>query len=65
MVPLPWGVAWPAQQIPTAVNLVFLDHSRYFFIQEAGELHSHFSSHLVAQGIEPGNSGFEARNSDN
>jgi hypothetical protein len=27
------GVAWAAQRIPTAVNLGFLDRSRYFFIQ--------------------------------
>jgi hypothetical protein len=29
------GVAWSAQRIPTAVNLGFLDRSRYFFIQVA------------------------------
>jgi hypothetical protein len=27
------GVAWSAQRIPTAVNLGFLDRSRYFFFQ--------------------------------
>jgi hypothetical protein len=27
------GVAWSAQRIPTAVNLRFLDRSRYFFFQ--------------------------------
>jgi hypothetical protein len=34
------GVARPAQQIPTAVNLGFLDRSRYFFIQVAPQLSS-------------------------
>jgi hypothetical protein len=29
------GVAWSAQRIPTAVNLGFLDRSRYFSIQVA------------------------------
>jgi hypothetical protein len=29
------GVTWSAQRIPTAVNLCFLDRSRYFFIQVA------------------------------
>jgi hypothetical protein len=29
------GVAWSAQRIPTAVNLGFLDRSRYFYIQVA------------------------------
>jgi hypothetical protein len=27
------GVAWSAQQISTAVNLGFLDRSRYFFVK--------------------------------
>ena len=26
------GVTWSAQRIPTAVNLCFLDRSRYFFL---------------------------------
>jgi hypothetical protein len=34
------GVAWPAQWIPTAVNLGFLYRSRYFFIQIAPQLSS-------------------------
>jgi hypothetical protein len=34
------GVAWLAQRIPTAVNLDFLDRSRYFFIQVAPQLSS-------------------------
>jgi hypothetical protein len=34
------GVAWSAQRIPTAVNLCFLDRSRYFFIQVAPQLSS-------------------------
>jgi hypothetical protein len=34
------GVAWSAQRIPTAVNLGFLDRSRYFFIQVAHQLSS-------------------------
>jgi hypothetical protein len=34
------GVAWSAQQIPTAVNLAFLDRSRYFFIQVVPQLSS-------------------------
>jgi hypothetical protein len=33
-------VAWSAQRIPTAVNLGFLDRSRYFFIQVALQLYS-------------------------
>jgi hypothetical protein len=33
-------VAWSAQRIPTAVNLCFLDRSRYFFIQVAPQLSS-------------------------
>jgi hypothetical protein len=34
------GVAWSAQRIPMAVNLGFLDQSRYFFIQVAPQLSS-------------------------
>jgi hypothetical protein len=34
------GVAWSAQRIPTAVNLGFLDRSRYFCIQLAPQLSS-------------------------
>jgi hypothetical protein len=34
------GVVWSAQRIPTAVNLGFLDRSRYFFIQIAPQLSS-------------------------
>jgi hypothetical protein len=30
------GVVWSAQRFPTAVNLSFLDRSRYFFMQVAG-----------------------------
>jgi hypothetical protein len=34
------GVAWSEQQIPMAVNLGFLDRSRYFSIQLAPQLSS-------------------------
>jgi hypothetical protein len=34
------GVAWSAQRIPTAVNLGFLDRSRYFFIRVSPQLSS-------------------------
>jgi hypothetical protein len=34
------GVAWSAQRIPTAVNLGFVDRSRYFFIQGASQFSS-------------------------
>ena len=34
------GVTWSAQRVPTAVNLCFLDRSRYFFIQVAPQLTS-------------------------
>jgi hypothetical protein len=34
------SVAWSAQRIPTAVNLGFLDRSRYFSIQVAPQLSS-------------------------
>jgi hypothetical protein len=34
------GVAWSAQQIPTVVNLGFLDRSRYYFFQVAPQLSS-------------------------
>jgi hypothetical protein len=34
------GVAWSAQQIPTAVDLGFLNRSRYIFIQVAPQLSS-------------------------
>jgi hypothetical protein len=34
------GVAWSVQRIPTAVNLGFIDRSRYFFIQVAPQLFS-------------------------
>jgi hypothetical protein len=34
------GVAWSVQRIPTAVNLGFLDRSRYFSIQVAPQLSS-------------------------
>jgi hypothetical protein len=34
------GVAWSAQRIPTAVNLGFLDRSRYFSIQVVPQLSS-------------------------
>jgi hypothetical protein len=33
-------VAWSVQQIPTAINLDFLDRSRYFSIQVAPQLSS-------------------------
>jgi hypothetical protein len=61
-----------AQHIPTAVNLCFLNRSRYFFIQVASHLSSRgwvhsvpdFSENLVGPGIVPGTSGSVARNSD-
>jgi hypothetical protein len=34
------GVAWSVQRIPMAVNLGFLDWSRYYFIQVAPQLSS-------------------------
>jgi hypothetical protein len=34
------GVTWSAQWIPTAVNLGFIDWSRYFSIQVASQLSS-------------------------
>ena len=34
------GITWSAQRVPTAVNLCFLDRSRYFFIQVAPQLTS-------------------------
>jgi hypothetical protein len=34
------GVAWSEQRIPPALNLGFLDRSRYFFIQVAPQLSS-------------------------
>jgi hypothetical protein len=34
------GVGWSAQRIPTAVNLGFLDRSRYFSIQVTPQLSS-------------------------
>jgi hypothetical protein len=34
------GVVWSRQRIPTAVNLCFLDRSRYFSIQVAPQLSS-------------------------
>jgi hypothetical protein len=62
---------WSVQRIPTAVNLGFLDQSRYFFIQVApheAEWTSfqtpYFSENLVGPGIEPWTSGSVARNSD-
>jgi hypothetical protein len=61
------GVAWSAQRIPTAVNLDFLDQSRYFSIQvtlnypreaEWTPFQTHyFTENLVALRIEPGTSG--------
>jgi hypothetical protein len=53
-----------------AVNLGFLDRSRYFFIQVAHETEwtpfqtPYFSENLEGPGIEPGSSGSVARNSD-
>jgi hypothetical protein len=37
------GVAWSARRIPTAVNLRFLDRSRYFLVEVA--------PHLSSQGL--------------
>jgi hypothetical protein len=63
-----------AQQIPTAVNLGFLDRISYFFIQVVSQF-SHeaewtpfqtpyFSENLIGPEIEPRTSGSVARNSD-
>jgi hypothetical protein len=59
---------------PTAVNLSFVDRSRYFsFKQILSYLHDadwtpfqthHYSEYLVAQEIEPRTSGLAARNSE-
>jgi hypothetical protein len=56
---------------PTAVNLSFLDRSRYFFFQvdphEAEWIPFHtlcYAENLVAPGIEPGTSVSVARKSD-
>jgi hypothetical protein len=62
-------VAWSAQRIPTAVNLGFLDRSRYFSIQVAPQLSSRgrvdpVPENLAGPGIEPGTSGSVARNYD-
>jgi hypothetical protein len=40
LVPYFVGVAWSARLVPTAVNLGFLDRSRYFFFQVAPHLSS-------------------------
>jgi hypothetical protein len=32
------GVTWSAQRIPTAVNLCFLDRSRYFFYSSSSSI---------------------------
>jgi hypothetical protein len=40
VVPTFAGRGWSTQRIPTAVNLGFLDRSRYFFIQVAPQLSS-------------------------
>jgi hypothetical protein len=66
------GVTWSAQRIPTAVNLGFLDRSR-FFKQLLSCDHEaewtpfqtpYLSENLVGPGIEPGPTGSVARNSD-
>jgi hypothetical protein len=69
------GVACSAQQIPTAVNLGFLDHNRYFspfkyilnYPHKAQwtpfQIHC-FSENVVEPGIEPGTFGSVARNSN-
>jgi hypothetical protein len=56
-----------------AVNLSFLDRSRYFFLSSSSFIltraewipfQTHcYSENLVASGIEPGTSGLAARNS--
>jgi hypothetical protein len=57
-------------QIPTVVNLDFLDRSLYYFFQVAPRaewtpFQTHcFSENLEAPGIEHGTSGSVARNSD-
>jgi hypothetical protein len=59
---------------PYSRILAFLDQSRYIFFQVAPQLYSrgwvdpfqihYFSANLVVPGIEPGASGYVARNSD-
>jgi hypothetical protein len=61
------------KKIPTAVNFGFLDQSRYFpfkyllsypHVAELAQFQTHyFSQNLVGPGIQPGSSGFVARNS--
>jgi hypothetical protein len=68
------GVAWSARWVPTAINLGFIDQSRYFsFKQLLDSPHEAewipfqiqcFSENLVAPEIELGNSGSVARNTD-
>jgi hypothetical protein len=66
------SVAWSLQQIPTAVNIGFLDRSRYFFIQVAPQFYHeaewtpfqnpYLAENMVGPGIEPGICGYVARN---
>jgi hypothetical protein len=62
------NVTWLAQQIPTAVNLGFLEPEpllllNYTHKAEWTPFQSHyFSENLVVPGIEPGTFGFLARN---
>src|SRR5215510_5488426 len=69
------GVTWSAQRIPTAVNLCFLDRSRYFFYSSSSSVDltrlsgprsrpTTTQKNLVAPGIEPETSVSVARNSD-
>ena len=69
------GVTWSAQRVPTAVNLCFLDRSRYFFYSSSSSIdltrlsgprsrHTTSQKNLVAPGIEPGTSVSVARNAD-
>jgi hypothetical protein len=51
------GVAWSAQQIPTAVNLCILERSRYFSIQLAPQLSSRGWVDPVPDPLHPRKSG--------
>jgi hypothetical protein len=66
---------WSAQRIPTAVNLCFLDRSRYFFYSSISSIDltrlsgprsgpTTTQKNLVAPGLEPGTSVPVARNSE-
>src|SRR5215510_191291 len=69
------GVTWSAQRNPTAVNICFLDRSRYFFYSSSSSIDltrlngprsrpTTTQKNLVAPRIEPETSVSVARNSD-